>query len=315
MCENCPVLLVCRELSKQSCRWFYEQSGTKYRRHGTAKIVRSLYKSTSYCKLKQALAQGGLIGPIATRNVTVNNTNPNTRNRAQPYASDMGKDGCVSGSENEWNVRKSTNKTHESNASPLSSSTGNNVATNTSDNEENIAKGRKYVDAVSASPGNHKNQNNDHLVDNSKGDFHFSFHQRDGKLSMHFSVPANFETHPYNVGTTYEDSLQQRTLASVTESQREAKRQIQESYSSGKSPEESLALSSKAKSQKKLESHRRRRSKLSGISLTRSEFPGKWQDDEMGVAMGSSDATSRKRLKKKKRHEKRSRRKFSMGMI
>ena len=45
---------LCRELQVQACEWFYGQIKCRFRRFGSAKVVRSLYKRNSEgCKLKK----------------------------------------------------------------------------------------------------------------------------------------------------------------------------------------------------------------------------------------------------------------------
>ena len=72
---------VCRELGKLSCSWFYNAAGHKFRRFGSAKVVRSLYKTSSYCKLRHAITQGGLRHKLTTLTNTGNNSNNKANKR------------------------------------------------------------------------------------------------------------------------------------------------------------------------------------------------------------------------------------------
>ncbi|PVD37697.1 hypothetical protein C0Q70_00297 [Pomacea canaliculata] len=54
------ICVVCareKDLKQKACGWFYNTVSQRFRRFGSAKVVRSLYKSTSYCKLRYALNQ------------------------------------------------------------------------------------------------------------------------------------------------------------------------------------------------------------------------------------------------------------------
>ena len=47
---NSFIIFSFRELSNQSCEWFYNNVKKKFKRFGSAKVVRSLYKRKSECK-------------------------------------------------------------------------------------------------------------------------------------------------------------------------------------------------------------------------------------------------------------------------
>ncbi|ESP01888.1 hypothetical protein LOTGIDRAFT_138885 [Lottia gigantea] len=48
----CNFCLEQRDLKHKSCDWFYTSVCRRFKRFGSAKVVRSLYKRKSYCKLK-----------------------------------------------------------------------------------------------------------------------------------------------------------------------------------------------------------------------------------------------------------------------
>lgn len=49
---RCPVFSFrfLRELQERACQWYYDEMKAKFRRFGSAKVVRSLYKRQSECK-------------------------------------------------------------------------------------------------------------------------------------------------------------------------------------------------------------------------------------------------------------------------
>ncbi|KAL8558811.1 hypothetical protein ACOMHN_046393 [Nucella lapillus] len=65
ICHTCEKE---RDLAKQSCNWFYTTVGQKFRRFGSAKVVRSLYKSSSYSDTE---LDGGYTGPRDSRSVSL----------------------------------------------------------------------------------------------------------------------------------------------------------------------------------------------------------------------------------------------------
>ncbi|XP_076459108.1 uncharacterized protein LOC143292571 isoform X2 [Babylonia areolata] len=101
VCHTCEKE---KDLSKQSCSWYYNSVGHKFRRFGSAKVVRSLYKSSSYCKLRQVITQGGL---NSNRLIIITNKDSNNNKH-----SDTELDQGYSGSGHSRSVHLSSGKRH-----------------------------------------------------------------------------------------------------------------------------------------------------------------------------------------------------------